>query len=189
MGGKQTNSPWVSRLIGDSTEYLNEAGKVVCHGVAVVRSLVWPGSFTLFSNGKQTNIYVGDGIKFTDKLRPFPLSPPTLNNDPEEYGEFVLPEVKVLSPEEIQEKITQVYDDCWGKYDSKWNGEESGAIELDDVKKLAADIKAKVEGKEEPGEVNDAAIEEAFADCEKDEEGNIGMATCKSLLISIYPNL
>ena len=52
MSGKQTQSPWVCRLEGDSTEYVNEAGKVVSHGVAVVRSLVWPGSFTLFQNGK-----------------------------------------------------------------------------------------------------------------------------------------
>lgn len=59
-------SAWTSRLIGDSTEYLTEAGKKVCHGVVVIRSLIWPGSFTLYQNGKQTNIYVGDGTKFSD---------------------------------------------------------------------------------------------------------------------------
>ena len=48
---------------------------------------------------------MGDALKFTDKVRPFPLSPPVLNMDPAEYDEFVLPEIKVLSPEEIAEKI------------------------------------------------------------------------------------
>jgi len=52
MGGKTMQSPWVVRLVGDKTEYLTEAGKIVCHGVVVVRSLVWPGSFTLYQNGK-----------------------------------------------------------------------------------------------------------------------------------------
>ena len=101
MSGKNEHASWTIRLVGDQTEYLTEAGKIICHGVVVLRSLIWPGSFTLYQNGKQTTIYVGDGNKFSDKMRPFPLSPPVLNTDPAEYGEFVLPEVKELSPEEL----------------------------------------------------------------------------------------
>ena len=53
MGGSNLQAPWVIRLEGDKTEYVSEKGKkVVCHGVVVVRSLVWPGAFTLYHNGK-----------------------------------------------------------------------------------------------------------------------------------------
>ena len=45
-------TPWVVRLVGDQSEYKTEQGKTVCHGVVVVRSLVWPGAFTLYQNGK-----------------------------------------------------------------------------------------------------------------------------------------
>ena len=121
----------------------------------MVGSLVWPGSFTFFQNGKQSSIYVGNGLKFSEKLRPFPLSPPELNQDPAEYGEFVLPEPKVLSQEEIVTKVGDVFDEVWGKYDSVFDGgEESGTIEFDDTAKLAADIKGKINGSEEPLDVN-----------------------------------
>jgi len=59
MGGSMKQSPWVIRLVGDSHEYTDEQGKKVCHGIVVVRSLVWPGAFTLYQNGKQKSIYVG----------------------------------------------------------------------------------------------------------------------------------
>ena len=52
MGGGSLQAPWTVRLEGDRQEYVNEAGKTVCHGVVVVRSLVWPGSFTLYQNGR-----------------------------------------------------------------------------------------------------------------------------------------
>ena len=52
MGGKMMQTPWVVRLVGDQSEYKTEQGKTVCHGVVVVRSLVWPGAFTLYQNGK-----------------------------------------------------------------------------------------------------------------------------------------
>lgn len=116
-------------MVGDATEYKTEAGKIVCHGVVVVRSLIWPGSFTLYQNGKQTNIYVGDGTKFSDKMRPFPLSPPILNEDPTEYGEFVLPEVKEISPEELQAQIEAFFEEKWTEID----GEGAGNLGADGV--------------------------------------------------------
>ena len=48
LGGGVSQLPWVLRLEGDSTEYTNEQGKKVCHGVVVLRSLTWPGSVTLY---------------------------------------------------------------------------------------------------------------------------------------------
>lgn len=157
MGDKSMQSSWVVRLIGDSTEYLTEQGKTVCHGVVVVRSLLWPGSFTFYQNGKQTTIYVGTGLKFTEKVNPFPLSPPMLTSDPEEYGEFVLPEVKVLTPEELKAEIMKHYDECW----SKQEADENGNLGEDELKKVAADVKAKMNEKEED-EINEEAFDKEF---------------------------
>jgi len=83
----------------------------------VIRSLVWPGAFTLYQNGKQSSIYVGNGLKFSDKMSPFPQCPPVLNMDPAEYGEFVLPEIKVLSEEELLAEVENNFNECWDKYD------------------------------------------------------------------------
>jgi len=178
MSGKNEHASWTIRLVGDQTEYLTEAGKVVCHGVVVLRSLIWPGSFTLYQNGKQTTIYVGDGTKFSDKMRPFPLSPPVLNADPGEYGEVVLPEVKELSPEELQAQIDAAFDECWGGIDT----EGAGNISADDVKKLAGEVKTKMAGAEEPVEINEEVFDEAFGDVEKNEEGNVGKEACKAFI-------
>jgi len=34
--------------MGDREEYLTDAGKKVCNGVVVVRSLQWPGAFNFY---------------------------------------------------------------------------------------------------------------------------------------------
>ena len=184
MGPNRAQSPWVVRLEGDPTEYANESGALVCHGVVVIRSLIWPGAFTLFQNGKQTAIYVGNAMKFSGKeqLRPYPLSPPILNEDPTEYGEFILPDIKELTPEEITAKIEESYDELWGKY-------EGDAIGADEAKSLARDIKGKVTGVEEPPEINEEAFEEAFNEAQKNDEGNIEKDACRAMIISIYDKL
>ena len=38
MGPNRAQSPWVVRLEGDPTEYANESGALVCHGVVVIRA-------------------------------------------------------------------------------------------------------------------------------------------------------
>ena len=52
MGGKMMQNSWVVRLVGDSQEYVTEQGKPCCHGIVVIRSLYWPGSFTFYQNGR-----------------------------------------------------------------------------------------------------------------------------------------
>lgn len=43
-------SAWVIRQLGDCTDYLNptKPTKKINNGIVVVKSLQWPGSFTLF---------------------------------------------------------------------------------------------------------------------------------------------
>ena len=107
MSSKSIKQPsWVIRLMGDKTEYKdamamsNPKAPTMCYGCVVIRSLVWPGSFTFYQNQNQVSIYVGDGLKFDHKLKPFPLEPPKMNDDDDEYEEFVLPDVKDVSEQE-----------------------------------------------------------------------------------------
>ena len=178
MGGKIMQCPWIVRLMGDSTEYLDPQKKKVCHGVVVVRSLVWPGAFTLYQNGVQKTIYVGEGNKYTDALRPFPLSPPVLNLDPTEYGEFVLPEIKELTPEEITAKLNEVFDELWAKYDEAG----TGSIEADDLKKLAADVKGRVNGNDVPIDVEEAGFADAEASLAKNDDDKYEKKDVKTML-------
>jgi len=48
-------APWIVRLMGDCTEYANEKGAAaptVSHAVVVVRSMTWPGAYTLYYQGR-----------------------------------------------------------------------------------------------------------------------------------------
>ena len=96
-------SPWVVRLMGDSTEYLDANQKTVCNGVVVVRSLQWPGSFNFFMNGRVSQIYVGNGHKY-EEVSYYPVHPPTVNADPEEYD--IMPE-----PTPLHEPVKEVVPD------------------------------------------------------------------------------
>lgn len=57
---------WTVRVMGDATEYQSEQipKKAVSNGVAVARSLQWPGAFSFYYNGKYQQLYVGNGHKY-----------------------------------------------------------------------------------------------------------------------------
>ena len=71
------------------------------------------------------------------------MSPPVLTEDPAEYGEFVLPEIKVWTPEELEAEINKQGDALWAKHDESGEG-----LDWDKLKALAGEIKAKVDEKE-----------------------------------------
>ena len=54
-------------MMGDSGVYGTESKKTICHGVIVVRSLKWPGSFNFYYQGRYFTIYVGNGHKYEEK--------------------------------------------------------------------------------------------------------------------------
>ena len=181
-------APWVVRLVGDQSEYKTESGKTVCHGVVVLRSLVWPGAFTLYQNGKQTTVYVGDGIKFTDKVKPYPMAPPTLTEDLEEYGEFVLPVIKEMTPEELAALKAKINGAVTEQWDSIEKEEEQTGINADGVKKLLSQVKAKIDEKED-FEVNEEVFDEAFEAAPKDDDGNLSKEATQALINSIWAKL
>lgn len=107
-----------------------------------------------------------------------------MNEDPSEYGEFVLPEIKEVSPEEIQAQLEAAFEECWGGLDA----DGAGNLGTDDVKKLAAEVKAKMTGAEE-AEINEEAFDEAFGAVEKTEDGNTEKDKCKAFFIANFAKL
>lgn len=75
------------RLAGDSTEYANESkpGSLTCNGTVVVRSLQWPGALTFYHNESWHQVYVGTGHKYEQAANYYPVDPPTVLDDPEEF--------------------------------------------------------------------------------------------------------
>lgn len=78
---------WTVRIMGDATEYQSEQApkKAVSNGVAVVRSLQWPGAYSFYSNGKNMQLYVGNGHKYEQHVTFYPVDPPLIESDPSEY--------------------------------------------------------------------------------------------------------
>ena len=97
-------SPWNLRLMGDSTQYGVEGApnKAVSNGVVVVRSMIWQGAYSLYYKGKILQFYIGNGQKSTHPKSMFPVNPPTVLDDPEEYGEG--PEPTPLHAPPVEEK-------------------------------------------------------------------------------------
>ena len=72
---------------GDPCEYPNEnpALPKVCNGVVVVRSLLWPGAYSFYYKGEVKQVYLGSGHKFERAGQYYPVQPPQVLEDPEEY--------------------------------------------------------------------------------------------------------
>jgi len=97
--------PWNVRLMGDTTEYADEkvANQTVSNGVALVRSMIWPGAYSLYNRGRVIQIYLGNGHKNTQVKSMFPVNPPTVLDDPDEYDEGPEP-TPLHAPPVVEEK-------------------------------------------------------------------------------------
>jgi radial spoke head protein 4/6 len=87
-----TQSPWAIKLLGDTQDYFNpvKPTKKVNNGIVVVRSLQWPGAYTLFQGGRTLSIYIGNGHKYEGGLPQggyYPVFPPKIMDDPKEFTE------------------------------------------------------------------------------------------------------
>ena len=81
---------------------MEETGKACSNGVVVVRSLQWPGAFNFYCKERYECIYVGNGHKY-EEASYFPVHPPTVNDDPEEYNNQPEP-TPLESPRKEEEK-------------------------------------------------------------------------------------
>ena len=92
---------WIVKFHGDKTMFAsgNAASGKVNYGVVVVKSMLWPGSFSFYSQGRCTQIYVGDGLKYEDQTF-YPIYPPVIRDDPVEktpYDEVSIPHFYCLA--------------------------------------------------------------------------------------------
>ena len=103
VGEGSKSESWVVRLMGDKQQYVDPTNpkQMVCYGVVVVRSLLWPGSFTFYNSGRYTSIYVGSGRKYEPLNTYYPVFPPQIMTDPAEYTEQ--PEPTPLYEEYVEE--------------------------------------------------------------------------------------
>ena len=111
--GQKSKQPcWSVRICGDTTEYANSnpALGLQSNAVVVVRSLVWPGSYTFFFDGKVQQIYLGHGRKFSFEQKPFPVHPPMVMSDPEEYEDGPEPTPLEEPPKEEEKEDSQKED-------------------------------------------------------------------------------
>lgn len=77
---------WVLRAYGDKTNYAAANPAVTAdqnYRVVFVKSTVWPGAHSYFSQGTWGQIYVGNGLKHESTLF-YPINPPKICADPVE---------------------------------------------------------------------------------------------------------
>ena len=70
---------WVIRAYGDQTIYgaSNPAVPDLDYGCVVARSVVWPGAFSFFKDGRWSQVYLGDGLKYESQTY-YPVNPPVI---------------------------------------------------------------------------------------------------------------
>ena len=81
---KGKNPAWLLRGYNLNTDQVDpKTGKVtVNYGTVVVKSMFWPGSFTLYNQGRTQQIYLGNGQKTEPYETTFyPVKPPVMRSD------------------------------------------------------------------------------------------------------------
>jgi hypothetical protein len=126
------------------------------------------------------SVYVGNGLKFDQKLKPFPLQPPVFGEDVEEYEEVVIDFGPV---NEIEKIIIDCTEQIWAQYDT----DNSGSLEMEECQKFFADMLGQLDQKIDGDQLKDKeTLQAAFDAIDKDGNGRIVklemMAFTKSLL-------
>jgi hypothetical protein len=85
---KIKQASWTVSIHGDCMEYADpiDPAKKVSNAVLVVRSLLWPGAYTVFCKGRQISFYLGCGHKY-EQVKYYPVHPPVVLADPKEEKE------------------------------------------------------------------------------------------------------
>jgi hypothetical protein len=72
---------WTVKLVGEELTSFGNINPLVTqkqnYGVAVARSLQWPGAYSFFTQGKWMQIYVGNGTKYEAQTY-YPIHPPVI---------------------------------------------------------------------------------------------------------------
>ena len=103
---KPLETAWLLKIVGDDQPYNpdgEEEGTMV-YAANVIKSLRWPGAFTVAYDGKWTNLYIGYGLKYGD-VSYNPTAPDDIMQDPIEAPEMPEP-TPLEAPEEPLEPDT-----------------------------------------------------------------------------------
>ena len=96
---------WTSRVCGDLQPYRAKDGdNASSYAVNVLRSLRWPGAYTVAKGGSYCSVYVGDGLKKGESSFN-PTEPPEVQADPIGQGEMPEP-TPLTAPEDPPEEDT-----------------------------------------------------------------------------------
>lgn len=75
---------WVIRAYNVESDYVNakSGAQTENYGCVVVKSMLWPGSFNFYTNGRVQQLYCGDGLKHENfGVTYYPTQPPTMMSD------------------------------------------------------------------------------------------------------------
>lgn len=96
---------WLFKVVGDDQPYATDDGEGnVVYSANVIKSLRWPGAYTVAYDGKWSNIYIGFGLKH-GVVSYNPTCPPDVMADPDESPEMPEP-TPLEAPEEPLEPDT-----------------------------------------------------------------------------------
>uniref|UniRef100_A0A7S3KFV1 Uncharacterized protein n=1 Tax=Euplotes crassus TaxID=5936 RepID=A0A7S3KFV1_EUPCR len=99
-------SAWLMKVVGDNQPYNGDGEDegTVTYSANVIKSLRWPGAYTVAYCGQYTNIYIGYGLK-QGNVAYNPTTPPDVIEDPDENPEQPEP-TPLEAPEEPLEPDT-----------------------------------------------------------------------------------
>ena len=162
--------------MGDTTDYFNpiKPTKKINNGVIVIRSLQWPGAYTLYHQGRTISIYVGNGLKYegttTASAGYFPIFPPKVMSDPAEFKEMPEPTPLFVEEPVKQIDIDSIIDQCietiWTTYDK----DNSGVLEKAETKEF---VKITLQETGQSGEFSDQEFDACFQEFDKNGNGTI----------------
>jgi radial spoke head protein 4A len=92
---------WLIKMFGDQQAYVlttKDGGNAV-YSVGSVKSLRWPGAYTVFQSGRWLSIYIGNGVK-ASSISFQPIAPQEIKEDPDDIDEFPEP-----NPKDALEKL------------------------------------------------------------------------------------
>ena len=75
---------WIIRAYNIDSNYINakDGSQSENYGCVVAKSMLWPGSFNFYTNGRVQQLYCGDGLKHENfGVTYYPVEPPTMMAD------------------------------------------------------------------------------------------------------------
>ncbi len=178
---------WTIKVVGDSQTYKEEfRDATFTNAIIVLKSLVWPGAYILYQDGRWFTFYVGHCHK-ADQKDYYPVSPPIPQMEPVEALEQPEPNPKDAPKEEgklndpatmkdilatLEETLTnpEKFSELLNKTFDAIDVDKSGQIDKGEADRFLKDFIKEVGVPIEP---DPKAVDEFFRLFDKDRSGTI----------------